>query len=205
MTWRTAVRRRMPATRRGRVLTAAAVVLALLAAVLAAGASGGGGSSPVRSTEQRIEVAAGPGSADRIPLDTTVYWPDTGAPAPALLLGHGFGGSKLSVRAEAQDYARRGYVVMTWSARGFGASGGAIALDQPDYEVADARALVDWLAARPEVKSDGPGDPRVGAAGASYGGALALLLAAYDPRVDAVAPQWTWNDLAASLLPNAGG
>ncbi|WP_345675880.1 alpha/beta fold hydrolase [Yinghuangia aomiensis] len=205
MTWRTAVRRRMPATRRGRALTAAAVVLALLAAVLAAGASGGGGSSPVRSTEQRLEVAAGPGSADRIPLDTTVYWPDTGAPAPALLLGHGFGGSKLSVRAEAQDYARRGYVVMTWSARGFGASGGAIALDQPDYEVADARALVDWLTARPEVKSDGPGDPRVGAAGASYGGALALLLAAYDPRVDAVAPQWTWNDLAASLLPNAGG
>ncbi|MGR7001584.1 alpha/beta hydrolase family protein [Yinghuangia aomiensis] len=45
----------------------------------------------------------------------------------------------------AQDCARRGYVVMTWSARGFGASGGAIALDQPDYEVADARALVDWL------------------------------------------------------------
>ncbi|MGR7001585.1 hypothetical protein ACU686_31980 [Yinghuangia aomiensis] len=55
------------------------------------------------------------------------------------------------------------------------------------------------------MKSDGPGDPRVGAAGASYGGALALLLAAYDPRVDAVAQQWTWNDLAASLLPNAGG
>ncbi|MGW0661278.1 alpha/beta fold hydrolase [Streptodolium elevatio] len=205
MTWRTALTRRMPATRRARVLTAVGLVLVVLALAAIVTTSGGGGAAPVRSGQQRVEVAAGPGSPDRIGLDTTVYYPDTGAPAPAVLLGHGFGGNKSTVRAEAEGLARRGYVVMTWSARGFGASGGRIALDQPDYEVADARALVDWLAGRPEVLLDRPGDPRVGAAGVSYGGALALLLAAYDPRVDAVAPQWTWNDLGESLLPNAAG
>ena len=50
---------------------------------------------------------------------------------------------------------------------------------------------------------DGPGDPRVGVTGGSYGGALALLLAGYDPRVDALAPVITWNDLGQALFPNA--
>ncbi|WP_436776025.1 alpha/beta fold hydrolase [Yinghuangia sp. YIM S09857] len=205
MTWRTALTRRMPATRRARVLTAVGLVLVVLALGTIVTTSGDGGAAPVRSSQQRIEVAAAPGAADRIGLDTTVYFPDADGPAPAVLLGHGFGGSKSTVRAEAEGLTRRGYVVMTWSARGFGTSGGQIALNQPDYEVADARALVDWLAGRPEVLLDRPGDPRVGAAGVSYGGALALLLAAYDSRVDAVAPQWTWNDLGESLLPNAAG
>ena len=102
-----------------------------------------------------------------------------------MLVAHGFGGTKASVDADARALVDRGFVVLAWTARGFGASGGQIALDSPDYEVADARALVDWLAARPEVVQDGPGDPRVGVTGGSYGGALALLLAGYDRRVDA--------------------
>src|SRR5207247_2076040 len=69
----------------------------------------------------------------------------------------------------------------------------------------DARRLLDWLAARPEVIRDGPGDPRVGAVGGSYGGALALLLAGSDSRVDAIVPQITWNDLPGALLPEATG
>ena len=44
---------------------------------------------------------------------------------------------------------------------------GADHANSPDHEVADARALVDRLAARPEVVQDGPGDPRVGVTGGS--------------------------------------
>ena len=77
--------------------------------------------------------------------------------------------------------AGRGYAVLTWTARGFGRSGGQIHLDSPDYEVRDAQRLLDWLAARPEVRTDAAGDPRVGVVGGSYGGALALLLAAPGP------------------------
>jgi ABC-2 type transport system ATP-binding protein len=149
-----------------------------------------------------ITVPEGRGGTGRVRLDATVYQPAV-TPAPAVLVAHGFGGSKNSVSAEATALARRGFVVLAWSARGFGASTGAIGLDSPDYEVADARALVDWLAKRPDVVHDGPGDPRVGVTGASYGGALALLLAGTDRRVDALAPEITWNDLAQALFPNA--
>ena len=67
--------------------------------------------------------------------------------------------------------------MLAYTARGFGASGGLVHLDAPDFEVADARRLIDLLAGAPRGAQDGPGDPRVGVAGGSYGGALTLLLA----------------------------
>ena len=149
-----------------------------------------------------IEVPEGPGSRAQIRLDAAVYRPSV-VPAPAVLLAHHLGGDKNSVSVEATSLARRGFVVLSWTARGFGASGGEIGLNAPEYEVADGRALVDWLADRADVAHDGPGDPRVGVAGASYGGALALLLAGTDGRIDALAPAFTWNDLAQALFPNA--
>ncbi|MGH3589316.1 MAG: alpha/beta hydrolase family protein, partial [Pseudonocardia sp.] len=157
---------------------------------------------PVATENVTIGVPAGPGGTGQVRLDATVYRP-AATPAPAMLVAHGFGGSKDSVSAEATALARRGFVVLAWTARGFGASTGQIGLNSPDHEVADARMLVDWLARRPDVIRDGPGDPRVGVTGASYGGALALLLAGTDRRVDALAPQITWNDLAQALFPNA--
>ena len=69
--------------------------------------------------------------------------------------------------------ARRGYAVLTWSARGFGQSGGQITLDSPDYDVKDVRQLIDWLARRPEVRLDRPGETwdRIGEAMLIRGGA----------------------------------
>ena len=95
--------------------------------------------------------------------------------------------------------------MLTWSAQGFGRSTGQVALDSPDYEVQDVRQLVSWLARQPRVMLDGPGDPRVGITGASYGGAIALLAAAYDHRIDAIVPQTTWYNLASALFPDAAG
>ncbi|MGS0688750.1 alpha/beta fold hydrolase, partial [Nakamurella sp. GG22] len=137
-----------------------------------------------------------------VQLDATVYLPEQ-TPAPAVIMAHGFGGSKRSVAADAQEMARDGFVVLAYSARGFGASTGQIGLDSLDYEIPDARAIVDWLSDQREVTQDGEGDPRVGVTGASYGGALSLMLAGTDPRVDAVVPLITWNDLEQSLFPNA--
>ncbi len=138
-----------------------------------------------------------------VTLDTRLYLPKTSGKVPALLLGHGFGGTKESVAEDAKELAARGYAVLTWTARGFGASTGQIYLDSPEHEVRDAQGLLDWLAARPEIQLDGAGDPRVGVMGGSYGGALALLLAGQDQRVDAIVPMITWNDLGDSLF--AGG
>lgn len=137
-------------------------------------------------------------------LDTTMYMPQH-TPAPAVLLAHGFGGTKRDLDAAARKLAGSGYVVLAYTARGFGVSGGKIHLDAPAYEVADASKLVDLLASRRDVIQDGPNDPRVAVAGASYGGGLALLLAGHDKRIDAVAADISWNSLTHALFPNAGG
>lgn len=198
--------------RRGRrplaaLSAAAATLLALVALVAVPGPAGAGGGAAsdgaVREEALSVPVGAEPDGA-AVSLDAALYLPaGAGAqePAPAVLLAHGFGGSKDDLAGQARSLAADGYVVLAWTARGFGASGGAVHLDDPDYEVADAAALVDLLAQRPEVAQDAPGDPRVGVAGASYGGAVGLLLAGTDPRVDAVASAITWSDLSTALAP----
>jgi ABC-2 type transport system ATP-binding protein len=159
----------------------------------------------VHAIDQRIPVVDGPKDDQHVTLDTTFFEPVGVKRAPAIMLAHGFGGSKNSTRAQAVKLARDGYAVLTWSARGHGKSTGQITLDNPDYDVKDVRQLIDWLAKRPDVRLDKPGDPRVGLAGESYGGGISLLTAAYDQRVDAIVPLVTWNDLADSLLPDFDG
>lgn len=176
------------------------VALVVLATVLWSGDEAPA-ATPPPPREARVDVLDGPNRDQRVQLDVTLYAPSD-TPSPAILLAHGFGGDKESVSRQARDLAQRGFTVLTYSARGFGASTGEIALNHPDYEVADARQLLDWLARQPEVLRDGDGDPRVGVTGSSYGGALALSLAGTDPRVDAIAPVMTYNDLGRALLPN---
>lgn len=138
---------------------------------------------------------------DGVRLDTSYFTAGGTGRRPAVLLAHGFGGSKDDVRPQAEKLAREGYAVLTWSARGFGRSTGKIGLNDPKGEVADVSRLIDWLAKQPEVRLDKPGDPRVGMAGASYGGAVSLLAAGYDDRVDAIAPEITYWNLADALFP----
>jgi ABC-2 type transport system ATP-binding protein len=135
-------------------------------------------------------------------LDATLYLPSK-TPAPAILLAHGFGGSKDSVVTEARTLQSRGYVVLAWTARGFGKSTGTISMNSPTAEVADVSKLIDYLATRQEVIQDRPTDPRVGITGGSYGGAISLLAAGYDPRIDAVAADITWNNLENALFPQS--
>ncbi|MCI3239313.1 alpha/beta fold hydrolase [Streptomyces spinosisporus] len=150
---------------------------------------------PVRETDRVMAV-------DGVRIDTSYFTSGPAGRRPAVLLAHGFGGSKQDVRQQAQDLARDGYAVLTWSARGFGRSTGKIGLNDPKGEVADVSRLIDWLAKQPQVQLDKPGDPRVGVAGASYGGAISLLAAGYDHRVDAIAPAITYWNLADALFPD---
>ncbi|OXM62101.1 alpha/beta fold hydrolase [Amycolatopsis vastitatis] len=194
---------RLPLPRtRGARLTALAAVVVVLAAGAVFWITRPAAAPPVPAQDALIDMPAGPGSAGQVKIDTTTYLPAT-VPAPAVLLAHGFGGDKNSVADDARELARKGFVVMTWSARGFGRSTGKIGLNDPDGEVADASRLIDRLVAQRQVTLDAKGDPEVAVTGASYGGALALLLAGTDKRVDAVAPVITYNDLAQGLIPNA--
>ncbi|CAL9467145.1 Vitamin B12 import ATP-binding protein BtuD [Streptomyces sp. enrichment culture] len=187
---------RWPRSRRPRRITAAAAAVVVLAGAGTWTAAASDDPPAVHRADRVMSVG------DGVRIDTSYFTAGPDGRRPAVLLGHGFGGSKDDVRQQAEDLARDGYAVLTWSARGFGKSTGKIGLNDPEGEVADVSRLLDWLADRPEVELDGPGDPRVGMAGASYGGAVALLAAGHDDRVDAVAPAITYFDLADALFPN---
>lgn len=149
-----------------------------------------------------VTIPGGPASAmDSTPvtIDADLWLPDV-TPAPAIVLAHGFGGSKASVAEDASYFTDRGFVVLAYSARGFGQSTGRISMNAPAFEVADAQAVIDYLGTVKQVKQEATNDPIVGVAGGSYGGALALMVAGYDARVDAIAADITWNDLQRSLF-----
>src|SRR6478735_6070687 len=156
---------------------------------------------PVSPEVTTIPVRAEPDGTP-VRLDVSV-WPQSSGRHPVVLLAHGFGGTKDSMTSEADDLHARGYVVIAWSARGHGQSGGRIHLNDPAYEIADARPLLDLAAKRSDVELDAPGDPRAGVMGASYGGALGLMLAGSDRRVDGVVSAITWNDLADAFFPQS--
>ncbi|GAA3723187.1 hypothetical protein GCM10022205_03850 [Spinactinospora alkalitolerans] len=187
----------------------AAVAAAVLALAVGAGAwtvAAGPGAPSHRVSEEVLPVPEEPGSDTTLGLDTSFFLPAQGdGPFPAVLIAHGFGGSKDSSAAQAEQLAAAGYAVLTWSARGFGASQGRIGLNDPDHEVADVSHLIDWLAERPEVGLDGDGDPRVGMTGSSYGGAVTLMAAGHDHRIDAITPQATYHDLGDAFFPESTG
>ncbi|MFI6107707.1 alpha/beta fold hydrolase [Streptomyces sp. NPDC051310] len=189
---------RLPRPARGRRATAVATAVVLLAGAGTWTAVAADDEPAVHREDTVVDM---PGAR----IDTSFFTASGtggGGRRPAVLLGHGFGGSKDDVRGQAERLARDGYAVLTWSARGFGASTGRIGLNDPAFEVKDVSRLVDWLARRPEVRLDAAGDPRVGVSGVSYGGAISLLAAGHDRRVDAIAPQITYWNLADALFPD---
>ena len=139
-------------------------------------------------------------TAEAVSIDTSLYLPKQ-VPAPAIMIAHGFGGSKDSVASDAQFFADKGFVVLTWTARGFGKSTGQISMNAPTAEVADTRKLISYLARNKNVVQDASGDPRVAIMGSSYGGANALMTASFDKRIDAVVSDITWSNLQNDLFP----
>ncbi|WP_424890924.1 alpha/beta fold hydrolase [Streptomyces sp. XH2] len=192
---------RFPRLRGRRLAATAAAAVVLAGGGTWAVASGTGGDPPVHREDRFMTLPEAPGSSGSVRIDTSFFTAGGTGRRPAVLLAHGFGGSKDDLRGQAEELARSGYAVLTWSARGFGRSTGRIGLNDPDREVADVSRLLDWLATRPEVELDGDKDPKAGIAGGSYGGAIALLAAGHDQRVDAIAPQVTYWNLADALFP----
>ncbi len=157
-------------------------------------------------------------------------------PAPALMATNGFGGSKddgytTGTNNELMQFAKHGYVGLSYSGLGFGGSDCLISMDDKAYDGLAASQLAQFLGGTPGiayekyvhigdkqiwsrpidavdyVKRDdarsGIGhDPRVGMIGASYGGAVLYAAAAVDPRIDTIVPQETWTNLMYSLTPN---
>ena len=142
-------------------------------------------------------------SFDGTPIFSTLFLPQRSGPVPVVLLGAPWSGiGQTSADGHVGVLVRSGYAVMTWDPRGFGRSGGSSSFASPDVEGRDVGALIGWLARHPAVALESPGDPVVGMSGGSYGGAIQLVAAAVDARVDAITPEGTWFDLRYALFPN---
>lgn len=193
-----------------------AVAAAALAAPLVLSGPAHAEAAPYTVTPLKFTVQAGGRSCV---VDADLYRPagvDADSPAPAVLATNGFGGSKSdgSTDAIGKAVAARGYVGLVYSGLGFGRSGCLITLDDPAIDGKAASGLLDFLGGTRAaddgtradyVVQDDEGDPRVGMIGGSYGGAIQLATASTDPRVDALVPLITWNDLAYALAPNNTG
>ncbi|MFF3995868.1 CocE/NonD family hydrolase [Streptomyces cyaneofuscatus] len=193
-----------------------AVAGAALAAPLVLSGPAHAEAAPYTVTPLKFTVQAGGRSCV---VDADLYRPagvDASSPAPAVLATNGFGGSKSdgSTDAIGKAVAARGYVGLVYSGLGFGRSGCLITLDDPAIDGKAASGLLDFLGGvraaddgtrADYVVQDGEGDPRVGMIGGSYGGAIQLATASTDPRVDALVPLITWNDLAYALAPTNAG
>ena len=157
--------------------------------------------------DRMVTVHDGPKRSHAVQIDTRLYRPRHATrrtPKPAVLMTHGFGLTKSSAEVvnTATFLARHGYVVLTYTSQGFGASGGCVTLQSRTYDVKDARQLVTKiLAPKRWVKHDRKG-PVVGMVGGSYGGGIQANVAENDPRIRAIVPFRTWNTLQYSLDPN---
>jgi fermentation-respiration switch protein FrsA (DUF1100 family) len=197
---------------------------------------------------------AGPGqtvdgvpSFDGVPLDVDVTLPsksDKGPPYPTIVMLHGYGGDKTDFESNDPDgdgsntyhynndyYARQGYAVVNYTARGFGHSCGGgpsgyhsgpcgqgyIRLADTRYEARDAQYLLGLLVDQKIAKKGA-----LGVTGISYGGGQSLELSYLRNRIrepdgsfapwtspkgvplsiTAAWPRWPWSDLVDALLPN---
>ena len=143
-------------------------------------------------------------------LDGDLFWPKSMAPddkLPAIVLSHGWGGTKQSSRRSASRFAAAGYITLGLSYRTWGNSEGPmILLDgmpqldenneatvrvrfvrevvDPLNQADDFRAALDFIEGEPNVDTS-----RIGAWGTSYGGGLVVWSAARDSRIRAVLSQ----------------
>lgn len=108
---------------------------------------------------------------------------------PAIIFGNSWALEEHEYLAQAIHFARKGYIVLSFSSRGWGLSTGKVALGSPD-DWADFSAVVDWLINNSPV--DGA---NIGVCGVSLGGGTALNGIAHDSRIKTAAAISTWTDL----------
>ncbi|HUU34293.1 MAG TPA: dienelactone hydrolase family protein [Vicinamibacterales bacterium] len=173
--------------------------VAVACAMIATGGCRGGNGPTGPTTAAAPTFPTTPGrhdvriAGDGVTVGGILFRPDLADPRPAVIVLHGWqpagtNGAAL-VASRAERYAADGYVALALSLRGWPPSGGSddCGLRQPD----DVAAAAAWLRALPGVAAD-----RIGLVGFSQGGQVALLTAARDPRIRAVAAYFPVTDVA---------
>jgi predicted acyl esterase len=134
---------------------------------------------------------------DGVNLEANIFVPNNiDGSAPAVVFINSWALNEYEYLQQAADLAEKGYIVLSYTTRGFGESGGAIDTAGP-LDIADYSKVIDFLI------ENYPVDPEaIGTAGISYGSGISLLGAAQDERVKAVAALSSWGSLVDSLYGN---
>jgi fermentation-respiration switch protein FrsA (DUF1100 family) len=172
------------------------VVVTLCAALFALAVPGGATSfSPPALIPHDVTLRMDDG-AD---LAGTLWTPSSSPPAggfPAIVFFHGLGGKRQDLDRIVPSVAGPNqFIALSFDARGHGQSGGLVSVDGP-REIADTRAVFNWLAAQPDVNSR-----RIGAWGLSLGGGAILRSLVEGVPWSTVEVLETWTDLYSALLP----
>lgn len=111
---------------------------------------------------------------------------DADGPLPVVCFAHGFSGVKeLFLDQYSTAFAAAGFATLVWDHPGFGASDGEPRREvDPWAQVNGYRDAISFAAAQDEVDAG-----RIGIWGTSYSGGHVIAVAAFDPRVRALACQ----------------
>jgi alpha-beta hydrolase superfamily lysophospholipase len=111
-------------------------------------------------------------------LEGVLFCPETGGPAPALIVCHGAGEYKENYFEFCEFLAHNGVASLALDMHGHGASGGARFHVVIREWVEDIRRAVDFLSAQPAVDAEA-----IGAFGLSSGGTAILEASLVEPRL----------------------
>lgn len=132
--------------------------------------------------------------SDGVELSANIFVPsELDGLAPAIIFINSWAMTEYQYLEQAEDLAKKGYIVLSYASRGWGTSGGLVDTAGPK-DMDDFSKVIDFLLANYPV------DPQaIGTAGISYGAGISLLGAAADDRVKAVSAMSGWGDLIHAL------
>lgn len=149
--------------------------------------------SDLYTTDDEITIFA----EDGVNLEANIFVPtNLEGLAPAVVFINSWGLNEYEYLAQAADLAENGYIVLSYTTRGFGESGGLIGTAGP-LDMSDYSTVIDYLLENYPVNPDA-----IGTAGISYGSGISLIGAAQDSRVKAIAAMSSWGDLVDALYGN---
>ena len=137
-------------------------------------------------------------NSEEIGLPANIFIPnsdDPNATFPAIIFISSWALNEHEYAPQAENFANKGYVVLSYTARGFYGSGDDLINTAGERDHYDVSAAIDYL-----IDSGAPIDINaIGLSGISYGAGISLLGAFNDERVKAVAAMSAWGDLVESL------
>lgn len=138
-------------------------------------------------------------TADGVKIAANTFVPrgiPAGTKLPAVVFVNSWAINEYEYLVPAAKLAKRGYVVISYSTRGFGFSGGLINVAGPK-DISDLGSVLDYLIAQTPANVN-----NIGIAGISYGAGISLLGVSKEPRIKTAVAMSGWGNLSRSLYGN---